>query len=507
MANLLGFQITRNKDTLGKPAESKQAFTVASPDDGTTTISAGGYFGQYLDMEVNAKDDFDLIKRYREIAQHPECDMAVEDIINEVIVSDERDTSVSLSLDKLAISDNIKLKIRDEFEEVMRLLNFDEKGHDIFRRWYVDGRIYFHKVIDPKSPRKGLTELRYIDPRKIKKVREVSNKRDTLGKGVEMIETTAEWFVYNEKGVQNANTNAGLKIAADSITYVTSGVVDQTRNMVMGHLHKAIKPTNQLRMIEDAVVIYRIVRAPERRIFYVDVGNLPKVKAEAYLRDVMARYRNKLVYDASTGEIRDDRKHMSMLEDFWLPRREGAKGTEVSTLAGGQNLGEISDVEYFQKKLYQSLNVPISRMESDNGFNMGRAAEITRDELKFTKFVQRLRKRFAQVFSDILKTQLVLKGIITIEDWAKLKEHIQYTFLKDGYFAELKNAEIIRERIGLANEVSPYVGKYYSVEYIRKNILQQTDEDIIEIDSQIADEIKQGIIAHQEPLDYSDSEI
>ena len=507
MANLLGFQITRNKDTLGKPAESKQAFTVASPDDGTTTISAGGYFGQYLDMEVNAKDDFDLIKRYREIAQHPECDMAVEDIINEVIVSDERDTSVSLSLDKLAISDNIKLKIRDEFEEVMRLLNFDEKGHDIFRRWYVDGRIYFHKVIDPKSPRKGLTELRYIDPRKIKKVREVSKKRDPKGKGVEIIETTAEWFVYNEKGIQPSGSNAGLQISADSICYVTSGVVDQTRNMVMGHLHKAIKPTNQLRMIEDAVVIYRIVRAPERRIFYVDVGNLPKVKAEAYLRDVMARYRNKLVYDASTGEIRDDRKHMSMLEDFWLPRREGAKGTEVSTLAGGQNLGEISDVQYFQKKLYQSLNVPISRMESDNGFNMGRAAEITRDELKFTKFVQRLRKRFSQVFSDVLKTQLVLKGIITIEDWVKIKEHIQYTFLKDGYFAELKNAEIIRERIGLANEVSPYVGKYYSVEYIRKNILQQTDEDIIEIDSQIADEIKQGIIAHQEPLDYSDSEI
>ena len=309
MANLLGFQITRNKDTLGKPAESKQAFTVASPDDGTTTISAGGYFGQYLDMEVNAKDDFDLIKRYREIAQHPECDMAVEDIINEVIVSDERDTSVSLSLDKLAISDNIKLKIRDEFEEVMRLLNFDEKGHDIFRRWYVDGRIYFHKVIDPKSPRKGLTELRYIDPRKIKKVREVSKKRDPKGKGVEIIETTAEWFVYNEKGIQPSGSNAGLQISADSICYVTSGVVDQTRNMVMGHLHKAIKPTNQLRMIEDAVVIYRIVRAPERRIFYVDVGNLPKVKAEAYLRDVMARYRNKLVYDASTGEIRDDRNH------------------------------------------------------------------------------------------------------------------------------------------------------------------------------------------------------
>jgi len=494
MVELLGFQITRNKD-LEKSAEAKQAFTVASPDDGTTTISAGGHFGQYMDMEVTAKNDIDLIKRYREIAQHPECDMAIEDIINEVIVSDERDTSVSLSLDKLAISDNIKTKIRSEFDEVMSLMNFDEKGHDIFRRWYVDGRIYFHKVIDPKSPRKGLTEIRYIDPRKIKKVREVSKKRDSKGKGIEVIETTAEWFVYNEKGVSGGTSNAGLKISADSITYVTSGVIDQTKNMVMGHLHKAIKPTNQLRMIEDAVVIYRIVRAPERRIFYVDVGNLPKVKAEAYLRDVMARYRNKLVYDASTGEIRDDRKHMSMLEDFWLPRREGAKGTEVSTLAGGQNLGEITDVKYFQKKLFQSLNVPISRLDSENGFNMGKAAEITRDELKFTKFVQRLRKRFTQVFNDILKTQLVLKGIITIEDWSDIKEHIQYTFLKDGYFAELKNAELLRERLSLATEVTPYVGKYYSVEYVRKNILQQTDEDIIEIDSQIADEIKTGIIA------------
>ena len=494
MVELLGFQITRNNDK-EKPAEAKQAFTVASPDDGTQTISAGGHFGQYMDMEVTAKNDIDLIKRYREISQHPECDMAVEDIINEVIVSDERDTSVSLSLDKLAISDNIKIKIRNEFDEVMSLMNFDEKGHDIFKRWYIDGRIYFHKVIDPKSPRLGLTELRYIDPRKIKKVREVTKKRDSKGKNVEVIETTAEWFVYNEKGISAANSNAGLKIAADAITYVTSGVIDQTKNMVMGHLHKAIKPTNQLRMIEDAVVIYRIVRAPERRVFYVDVGNLPKVKAEAYLRDVMARYRNKLVYDASTGEIRDDRKHMSMLEDFWLPRREGAKGTEVTTLAGGQNLGEISDVQYFQKKLYQSLNVPISRMDSQNGFNMGRAAEITRDELKFTKFIQRLRKRFTQVFNDILKTQLVLKGIITIEDWPNIKEHIQYTFLKDGYFAELKNAEILRERINLANEITPYIGKYYSVEFVRKNILQQTDEDIVEIDTQIADEIKTGIIA------------
>ena len=496
MVQLLGFQITRANDDREKPAEAKQAFTGPSPDDGTTTISAGGYFGQYLDMEVTAKNDIDLIKRYREVAQHPECDMAIEDIINEVIVSDDRDQSVSISLDKLAVSENIKAKIRNEFDEVMSLLNFDEKGHDIFKRFYIDGRIYFHKVIDPTSPRKGLTELRYIDPRKIKKVREVTKKRDTKGaKGIEIIEKTAEWFVYNEKGMTGANTNAGVKIASDSITYVTSGIIDQTKNMVLGHLHKAIKPVNQLRMIEDAVVIYRIVRAPERRIFYVDVGNLPKIKAEQYLRDVMARYRNKLVYDASTGEIRDDRKHMSMLEDFWLPRREGAKGTEVSTLAGGQNLGEISDVVYFQKKLYKALNVPISRMESEAGFNLGRAAEISRDELKFTKFVARLRKRFTQMFNDILKTQLVLKGVMTIEDWSNIKEHIQYSFLKDGYFAELKNAEIMRERINLAEQISPHVGKYFSVEYIRKNVLRQTDEDIAEIDRQIANEIKTGIIA------------
>ena len=497
MVELLGFQITRAREDgeLKKDGASKQAFTIPTPDDGTTTISAGGYFGQYLDMEVNAKNDSDLIRRYREVAQNPECDMAIEDIVNEVIVSDERDSPVTLSLDKLDISENIKQKIRDEFNEVLSLLAFEEKGHDIFKRWYTDGRIYFHKVIDPQSPRKGITELRYIDPRKIKKVREIKKHRDSKSKGIEVVEKTAEWFVYNEKGIQTGNTNAGVKISTDSIVYVTSGVIDQNKNMVLSHLHKAIKPVNQLRMIEDAVVIYRIVRAPERRIFYVDVGNLPKVKAEQYLRDVMARYRNKLVYDASTGEIRDDRKHMSMLEDFWLPRREGAKGTEVSTLAGGQNLGEISDVQYFQKKLYKALNVPISRMESEAGFNIGKSAEITRDELKFTKFVSRLRKRFTQVFSDILKTQLVLKGVMTIEDWVKIKEHIQYNYLKDGYFAELKNAEIMRERLSLANEVTPYVGKYYSVEYIRKNVLRQTDEDIMDIDNQIANEIKTGIIA------------
>ena len=489
MVQLLGFQITRQNDDKEKPAEAKQAFTVPSPDDGTTTISAGGYFGQYLDMEVTAKNDVDLIKRYREIAQHPECDMAIEDIINEVIVSDERDTSVSVSLDKLAISENIKVKIRDEFDEVLKLLNFDEKGHDIFKRFYIDGRIYFHKVIDPKSPRKGLTELRYIDPRKIKKVREVKKRRDTKGaKGIEIIEQTAEWFVYNEKGISAANSNAGLKIASDSITFVTSGIIDQTKNMVLGHLHKAIKPVNQLRMIEDAVVIYRIVRAPERRIFYVDVGNLPKIKAESYLRDVMARYRNKLVYDASTGEIRDDRKHMSMLEDFWLPRREGAKGTEVSTLAGGQNLGEISDVVYFQKKLYKALNVPISRMESEAGFNLGRAAEISRDEVKFTKFVGRLRKKFTMLFHDLLKTQLILKGVIAPEEWDSMMGDITYTFLQDGYFAELKHSEMMRERVQLAQQLEGYVGKYFSNDYIRTKILKQNEQEQEEIDKQIEEE-------------------
>ena len=487
MVQLLGFQITRSTDQ-EKPAEAKQAFTVATPDDGTTTISAGGYFGQYLDMEVNAKNDFDLIRRYREIAQHPECDMAVEDIINEVIVSDERDSAVSISLDKLDISDNIKTKIRDEFYEVLGLMNFDEKGHDIFKRWYIDGRIYFHKVIDPKSPRKGLTELRYIDPRKIKKVREVTKKRDNKGKGIEVIEKTAEWFVYNEKGMSSANSNAGLKISTDSITYVTSGIVDQTKNMVMGHLHKAIKPVNQLRMIEDAVVIYRIVRAPERRVFYVDVGNLPKIKAESYLRDVMARYRNKLVYDASTGEIRDDRKHMSMLEDFWLPRREGGRGTEITTLPGGQNLSEIEDIEYFKKKLYKSLSVPATRMESDNGFNMGRASEIDRDELKFNKFTNRLQKKFARVFVDILRTQIVLKDVMGGEEFDKIKDFLKFNFATDNHFTELKDGEILRERIDTLSSISDHIGKYFSHEYVRKVILRQTEEEIKRIDKEIKDD-------------------
>ena len=491
MAELFGFQITRANQK-AKDGGTPQSFTVPTADDGTTTISAGGYFGSYLDMEGGAKNEEELIRRYREIAIYPEVDTAIDDIVNESIVADERDQSVSVSMDNLALSNKIKTKIRDEFDEILKLLQFEEKGHDIFKRWYIDGRVYYHKVIDPNKPRLGLTELRYIDPRKIRKVREIQKKKSN--KGVEMTQSVNEWYVYNEKGMTSPNSNMGVKIAPDAISYCTSGVIDQNKNVVLSFLHKAIKPVNQLRMIEDAVVIYRIVRAPERRVFYIDVGNLPKIKAEQYLKDVMARYRNKLVYDASTGEMRDDRKHMSMLEDFWLPRREGGRGTEISTLPGGQNLGEINDVQYFQKRVYKSLHVPVSRLEQDQGFSIGKTAEITRDEVKFSKFVQRLRKRFTGLFQDLLKTQLVLKGIITIEDWDAIKSHIQYDFLQDGHFAELKNAEILRERLMLANEVTPYVGKYFSVEYLRKNVLRQTDEEIEDINRQIAQEVTTGII-------------
>ena len=502
MAELFGFQITRANQK-AKDGGTPQSFTVPTADDGTTTVSAGGYFGSYLDMEGGAKNEEELIRRYREIAIYPEVDTAIDDIVNEAIVADERDQAVSLSLDNLNLSQKIKTKIRDEFDEILKLLQFEEKGHDIFKRWYIDGRVYYHKVIDPEKPRLGLTELRYIDPRKIRKVREIKKQRSNKN-GVEMTQAVNEWYVYNEKGMTTPNSNMGIKITTDAISYCTSGVIDQNKNVVLSYLHKAIKPVNQLRMIEDAVVIYRIVRAPERRIFYIDVGNLPKVKAEQYLKDVMNRYRNKLVYDASTGEMRDDRKHMSMLEDFWLPRREGGRGTEITTLPGGQNLGEIQDVQYFQKRVYKALHVPISRMEQDNGFNLGRSAEITRDEVKFTKFVQRLRKRFTGLFHDLLKTQLVLKQIISIDDWDKLKQHIQYDFLQDGHFAELKNSEMLRERINLANELTPYVGKYFSVEYLRKNVLRQSDEEIAEIDSQIANEVQTGTIA--DPLESEDDE-
>jgi hypothetical protein len=492
MADLFGFSITRQK----KPQDPKQSFTTPQADDGTQTVAAGGYFGQYLDMDGTAKNEQDLIRRYREIALHPECDMAIEDIINEAIVANELKDAIKLDLSEVKYGNEIKRKIDAEFHEVLRLMNFNTRGHDIFRRWYVDGRVYYHKVIDRDAPVKGITELRYIDPRKIKKIREIRKKRPDgpTPYGLTVVDEFEEYYIYNEKGVSNT-TSGGIKIAVDTIAFCPSGIIDQNKNLVLSYLHKAIKPTNQLRMIEDASVIYRIARAPERRIFKIDVGNLPKAKAEQYLRDVMARYRNKLVYDAQTGEIRDDRNYMSMLEDFWLPSREGGRGTQIDTLPGGQNLGETADIEYFRAKLYRSLNVPVSRLESSSGFNMGRSTEITRDELKFTKFVQRLRKKFTELFNDILRTQLVLKGVIAENEWMDLRDNIQYNFLQDGHFAELKESEMLMERLRLADTMRDYVGKYYSVEFIRKTVLRQTDREIESIDKQIKKEIDDGIIA------------
>ena len=480
MAELFGFKFERIKNDKGS-----EKFTPPSIDDGTVDIAGGGFYGQILDSDGRERTEQDLIRRYRDIAQQPECDSAIEDIINEGIVSDERDQSVSIVLDFLPYTSSIKKRIREEFNHVLRLLDFDTKGHDIFRRWYVDGRLFYHKVIDKNNPKRGIVDVRYIEPRKIRKVRELQ-KDVKSGSSVELIKKVEEYYIYNDKGLKTATgTSEGLKIASDSITYCPSGLVDANKGHVLSYLHKAIKPVNQLRMIEDALVIYRISRAPERRIFYIDVGNLPKIKAEQYLKDVMNRYRNKLVYDASTGEIRDDRNHMSMLEDFWLPRREGGRGTEITTLPGGSNLGEIDDITYFQRKLYRSLNVPVSRMEAENNFSLGRSTEITRDELKFTKFVQRLRKKFTPLFTDILKSQLILKGIMSLEEWENVEQHIQYDFLQDGHFAELKKTELLEDRINQLGNIEAYVGTFFSKEWVQKNVLRLNDHEIEEMQKQI----------------------
>ena len=408
--------------------------------------------------------------------------------MNESIVSDEKGQSVSLSLDRLNLSQTIKSKIREEFDEILRLLDFNEKGHDIFRRWYIDGRIYYHKIIDSKNTKKGIQEVRYIDPRKIKKVRNKKVEKDQRT-GLDVIRQIEDFYLYNDKGLDQATgTSTGVKLTSDSISYCPSGLIDMHKGTVLSYLNKAIKPVNQLRMIEDSVVIYRISRAPERRIFYIDVGNLPKIKAEQYLKDVMNRYRNKLVYDASTGEIRDDRNHMSMLEDFWLPRREGGRGTEITTLPGGANLGEIDDITYFQRKLYRSLNVPISRLEAEQNFSLGRSTEITRDELKFTKFVGKLRKKFSVIFNDLLRTQLILTGVIAEEEWKSMSEHIQFDFLQDNNFTELKNAELLKERLEMLSQVENYVGTYFSKEWVKKNVLHLTDDEIGEMQKQMDSE-------------------
>ena len=468
MAEFFGFEIKRKEKELG-------AVTPPATDDGTYDISGGGFYSTILDTDGRSRTEDDLIRRYRDIAIQPECDSAIEDIVSEAIASDERDMCVSVVLDNLQVSATIKKRIKEEFERILQLLDFNNKAHDIFRRWYVDGRIFYHKVIDSQNPRKGIQQLRYIDPRKIKKVREVqTGKRGQ----VDVVKKFKEFYIYNQHGHQVNNTSTGVKLTFDSIAYCPSGLIDMHKGTVLSYLNKAIKPVNQLRMIEDSVVIYRISRAPERRIFYIDVGNLPKIKAEQYLKDVMNRYRNKLVYDASTGEIRDDRNHMSMLEDFWLPRREGGRGTEITTLPGGANLGEIDDITYFQRKLYRSLNVPISRLEAEQNFSLGRSTEITRDELKFTKFIGRLRKKFSNLFSDILRTQLVLQGIIADEEWHDIKEHIQYDYLQDNNFSELKEAELIKERLDMLGQIENYVGTFYSKKWVQQNVLRMTDSEI-----------------------------
>ena len=505
MARLFGFSI---QDTEKIPPG------VVSPvpqnnADGSDHYLTSGFFGSYVDIEGVYRTEFELIKRYREMALHPECDSAIEDIVNEAIVSDTHDSPVEIELSNLNASDGIKNKIREEFKAVKDLLDFDKKAHEIYRNWYIDGRLYYHKVINLKKPEEGILELRYIDSMKIRYVRQqkkqekdirMANINNDNPMEYEFPEIE-EYFIYSPKATWPAQSpsamtggNKGIKMTRDSVAYCTSGLVDRNKGSTLSYLHKAIKAVNQLRMIEDSLVIYRLSRAPERRIFYIDVGNLPKVKAEQYLRDVMMRYRNKLVYNADTGEIRDDKKYMSMLEDFWLPRREGGRGTEITTLPGGQNLGEITDIKYFQEKLYKSLNVPPTRIGGDGGFNLGRSSEILRDEVKFSKFVGRLRKRFSNLFNDILKTQLLLKNVITPEDWDIMSEHIQYDFLYDNHFAELKDSELMAERLTMVASAEPYVGRYFSQDYLRRKILRQTDEEIIEQDKLMKQEIEDGVV-------------
>jgi len=512
MAKLFGFSIEDKE---------KKSPGIVSPvpqtnEDGVDNYIASGFYGQYLDIEGVYRSEHDLIKRYREMALHPECDGAIEDVVNEAIVSDLYDSPVEIDLSNLNASDSLKKAIRNEFKYIKEIMDFDKKCHEMFRNWYVDGRLYYLKVIDLKNPQDGIKELRYIDPMKMRFVRQEkkTNKKNHQINYARSEESQKvftpdieEYFLYTPTPnyptgmISGAGGQKPIKIAKDTITYCSSGLVDRNKGTVLSYLHKAIKALNQLRMIEDSLVIYRLSRAPERRIFYIDVGNLPKVKAEQYLREVMNRYRNKLVYDAGTGEVRDDRKFMSMMEDFWLPRREGGRGTEITTLPGGQNLGELADIEYFQKKLYRALGVPESRIANDGGFNLGRSSEILRDELKFSKFVGRLRKRFSNLFNDILRTQLILKNIVSPEDWETISDHIQYDFLYDNQFAELKESELVNNRLATLATIEPYIGKYYSTEYVRKRILRQTDSEIIDIDEQIEDEIKKGIIPDPSQID------
>ena len=504
MAKLFGFSI-EGADDNNLPQGAVSPVPQNEADKSDYYVSSG-FYGQYVDIEGVFRNEYDLIKRYREMSLHPECDEAIEDIVNEAIVSDLHDSPVEIDLSNLSVGDNIKKTIRDEFKYIKDLLDFDSKSHEIFRNWYIDGRLYYHKVIDLDNPRDGIQELRYIDALKVKYVRQMKKKDINTpnlitpqDKKLAITPELDEYFEYNPTGGATKSyspTNGvqgSIKIAKDAVTYCTSGLVDRNKHITLSWLHKGIKALNQLRMIEDSLVIYRLSRAPERRIFYIDVGNLPKVKAEQYLREVMNRYRSKLVYDANTGEVRDDKKFMSMLEDFWLPRREGGRGTEITTLPGGQNLGEITDINYFQKKLYKALGVPETRLGGEGGFNLGRSSEILRDELRFNKFVGRLRKRFSNMFLDMLKTQLLLKNVITVEDWSGMSEHIQFDYIYDNHFAELKQSELFQERMANLSQAEPYIGKYFSQDYLRREILHQTDDEIVEQDKLIAAEIEAGL--------------
>ena len=497
---LFGFSFGRKKDSqlsstdsIGGIQKNNISFVPPDMDDGAAVISGGGHYGQYLDLDGSVKNEADMILKYRSMSLHPEIEQSVEDILNESIVHENRKQAVSLILDETEFSSAIQKKIEEEFSNLLHLLNFKNRGTEIFRRWYIDGRLYFHIIVDPSSTKKGIVEIRPVDSVKMKKMKEVEKAKTK--NDVEVITKVKEYYIYMDNTYASKYSGSmplvtsqqvtGVKIAPEAICHITSGLYDYENKRVIGYLHKAIKPLNQLRMVEDAVVIYRISRAPERRIFYIDVGSLPKTKAEQYLRDIMNKYRQKLVYDVNTGEMRDDKRHMSMLEDFWLPRREGGRGTEISTLDGGQNLGEMEDVEYFKKKLFRSLNVPVSRMESETGFNLGKSTEITRDEVKFSKFIDKLRSKFSEMFIQLLKTQLILKGIITEEDWAKNVQSIYFNYNRDSYFTELKNSEILKERLDILREMDEYTGKYFSKDYVRKNVLQQSELEIEEINKQI----------------------
>jgi len=483
LLKFFGFELRRAGAKV-KPDDKLQSIVPPQDQDGSGYVTAAGaHYGQYIDFdkEGDAKDNVQLIKKYRGVSMHPEVDAAIEDIVNEAITVGDNKSVVELILDEVKAPVGIKNMMREEFENIANMLKFSDNAHDIFRNWYVDGRIFHHLVVDEAQPKKGIQDIRVIDSTKIRKVKQVKKDKDPKT-GAEVVKKVSEFYIFQEKPGQQ---NSGIKLSLDSVSYVTSGLMDENKKRVISFLHKALKPINQLRMMEDSLVIYRLARAPERRIFYVDVGNLPRGKAEQYMKDIMARYRNKLVYDAATGELKDDRKHMSMLEDFWMPRREGGRGTEISTLPGGENLGNIEDIIYFQKKLYRSLNVPLQRLEQEAQFSLGRTTEITRDEIKFQKFIDRLRKRFSMLFLEILKKQLLLKGVITEEDWDSWYNDIVVDYQRDNHFVELKNMDILRERLQTLDQASQYVGEYFSKDYVMKHILNMGDDEIDLIQKQI----------------------